>query len=135
MEYYSMKMEVDHDSNNSYEFNSCKKCQNYIDDPDNDPGIPCLGECQQMTHIRCLVPNCLLGDVFYDYFCSDCSELKKEEVVRQKLPWLTVVLIALHNLRIKSIGLSEKKYFHWKTHITKFIDDRWDILFPSVDRK
>lgn len=125
-------MEVDDESFNLNVYNICTKCQELVDDPIDDPAIPCSGHCQQISHIRCLVSNCLLGDVFYEYFCSECSETEEEMVVRQKLPWLTAVIIALHNLRTKSIGLSRRNYFHWKSHITQFIDRNWEILFTNA---
>lgn len=122
-----MEVDEDHDIMNSLQ---CVKCQDLIEDPNEDTAVFCMGDCQKVAHVRCLNGNNLLGDVFYDYHCSQCSETNKETIVRSNLPWLTVVIIALHNLRIKSRGLSMNKFFHWKHDIVKYVRENWEIFFP-----
>lgn len=116
-------------------------------------------KCGGDVHIKCLkhasTPGDLLGDVFFDFTCAKCMQLEtdtsstlldsgsrnevdesscvREKFVRQRMPWLLVITMALYNLSIKSKGLSRHGYFHWRTHIVNFIDKNWDYLFdPSV---
>ncbi|XP_011502622.1 PREDICTED: cysteine-rich protein 2-binding protein [Ceratosolen solmsi marchali] len=117
----------------------CKICLNECDSYEN-PAICCEGKCQQKVHVRCLsrgaLPSNLIGDVFYDLYCTTCSNSKDEFVIRQKLPWLTAVILTLYNLREKSSGISRRGYFHWKSDISMFINNNWNQLFTkSVKRK
>ncbi|KAJ8674193.1 hypothetical protein QAD02_005455 [Eretmocerus hayati] len=116
---------------------NCKICMEECDAYD-DPAVSCVGECEQSIHVRCLkrgtLPSNLIGDVFYDLHCADCSG--EEMLVRQKLSWLTTVVLTLYNLSEKSPGLSRRGYYHWKSDISTFINNNWDHLFgKSVKRK
>ncbi|KAL0116958.1 hypothetical protein PUN28_010081 [Cardiocondyla obscurior] len=52
------------------------------------------------------------------------------------MPWLTVIILTLYNLREKSYGISKRGYFHWKSDISTFVDRNWDYLFKkTVKRK
>lgn len=47
-----------------------------------------------------------------------------------------LVVLSLHNLSIQSKGLSHHGYFHWRTHISHFIEKNWNYLIgPTVKRK
>lgn len=121
----------------------------------NEDFLHC-GNCGGDVHIKCLrhtsTPGDLLGDVFFDFTCAKCvqdqfnkpstSRAKnikvdvdyiQENFVRQRMPWLLIITLALYNLSIKSKGLSRHGYFHWRTHIVNFIDKNWEFLFdPSM---
>lgn len=111
------------------------------------------GNCGGDVHVKCLrhasTPGDLLGDVFFDFTCAKCMQLQyeapstskavqqdvdnvREKFVRQRMPWLLVITLALYNLSIKSKGLSRHGYFHWRTHIVNFIDKNWDYLFDPA---
>lgn len=118
-------------------------------------------QCGGDVHVKCLrhasTPGDLYGDVFYDFTCAKCMQLQfegpstskalttangegvvdgntsiREKFVRQRMPWLLVITIAIYNLSIKSKGLSRHGYFHWRTHIVNFIDKNWDYLFDPT---
>ncbi|XP_039305118.1 cysteine-rich protein 2-binding protein isoform X2 [Solenopsis invicta] len=56
--------------------------------------------------------------------------------MRDKMPWLNIIVLTLYNLREKSSGISRKGYFHWKSDISTFVDRNWDYLFKkTVKRK
>ncbi|XP_037816829.1 cysteine-rich protein 2-binding protein [Lucilia sericata] len=128
----------------------------------NDERFLHCGNCGGDVHIKCLrhasTPGDLLGDVFFDFTCAKCMQLQfdapstskglyggnsadvdnvvREKFVRQRMPWLLVITMALYNLSIKSKGLSRHGYFHWRTHIVNFIDKNWDYLFdPTIKRR
>ncbi|KOX70978.1 Cysteine-rich protein 2-binding protein [Melipona quadrifasciata] len=116
----------------------CKICGNLCD-PYNKPALSC-NECLKKIHVECLkrgtVPASFVGDVFFDLACSDCSPLGEETVVRNRMPWLNVIILTLYNLREKSSGISKRGYFHWKSDISTFVDRNWDCLFKkTVKRK
>lgn len=67
----------------------CKKCSlrvRYI----ASEGLQCA-ECSSFVHATCLnrgsTPGGLLGDVFFQYRCEDCSHTGQEHFVRDKMPW------------------------------------------------
>lgn len=104
---------------------SCLKCTN----------------CQTMVHFSCLTHHvkisecCLLGDVFYKFTCKSCSPTGSEQVSKEKVSWLTALILALYNLQ-ELQHLSRHGYFHWKLHIADFIDRKWAYIFGgSVRRK
>ncbi|KAL7739726.1 hypothetical protein ACLKA6_012705 [Drosophila palustris] len=124
----------------------CSYCQRAIED---DNYLECQN-CEHNVHIKCLphasTPGDLLGDVFFDFTCIKCvreEEQKagkettpKERFVRQRIPWLLVLTLAIYNLSIKSKGLSHHGYFHWRTHIISFVDKNWNYIFePRVRRR
>ncbi|OXU25676.1 hypothetical protein TSAR_006051 [Trichomalopsis sarcophagae] len=120
------------------ESNRCKICFGETN-PFNDPALLCQGECQCKIHIKCLrrgaLPSNLIGDVFYDLRCTECSDSNDELLIRQKLSWLTTVILTLYNLREKSNGISRRGYFHWKSDISTFISNNWDYLFHKTVKK
>jgi len=87
-------------------------------------------------HTACLkrgsVPVSFVGDVFFELNCASCNPLGEETVVRDKMPWLNVIVLTLYNLREKSSGISRRGYFHWKSDITAFVDKNWDLLFKKT---
>lgn len=111
---------------------SCKNCEKACD-PYDKPALRCIGECNRKIHIECLkrgsLPTSLVGDVFFDLNCASCNPLGEETVTRNKMPWLTVIVLTLYNLREKSSGISNRGYFHWKSDISTFVDKNWDVLF------
>lgn len=116
----------------------CSYCSALIE---SDDFLDC-SICASSVHIKCLkrpgTPGDLLGDVFFTFTCCKCSTLdgKQEQFVRQKLPWLMIITLAIYNLSIKSNGLSHHGHFHWRTHIVSFIDKHWDYLFePNTKRR
>ncbi|CAK9813772.1 Cysteine-rich protein 2-binding protein [Anthophora quadrimaculata] len=117
---------------------SCKNCGRLCD-PYNKPALRC-NECSKKIHIKCLkrgsVPVSFVGDVFFDLTCPHCSSFGEETVVRNRMPWLNVIVLTLYNLREKSSGISKRGYFHWKSDISTFVDRNWDYLFKkTVKRK
>lgn len=116
----------------------CSYCSALIE---SDDFLDC-SVCKSSVHTKCLkrpgTPGDLLGDVFFIFTCCNCSTLegKPEQFVRQKLPWLMIITMAIYNLSIKSNGLSHHGHFHWRTHIASFIDKHWDHLFePNTKRR
>lgn len=96
--------------------------------------------CNEYVHINCLkkpgTPGDLLGDVFFEFTCIKCSRCGKEVFIRQKLPWLIVIILAIYNLSIQSQGLSNQGFFHWRSHIAYFIEKNWKYIFNiSIKRK
>nr|XP_050867166.1 cysteine-rich protein 2-binding protein isoform X1 [Vespula vulgaris] len=117
----------------------CKKCGNQCN-PYTKPALRCNGDCAGKIHIECLqrgsVPVSFVGDVFFELHCVDCSPLGEETVIRDRMPWLNVIVLTLYNLREKSSGISKRGYFHWKSDISTFVDRNWDHLFKkTVKRK
>lgn len=47
--------------------------------------------CKSNIHITCLkrpgTPGDLIGDIFFDFKCSNCTADGKEVFIRKKLPW------------------------------------------------
>lgn len=111
----------------------CKYCDDLID-PYTNPGLLCEGECDRQIHLNCLVPGrvptALVGDVFFELLCKECSD-EGEKVVRAKMSWFKIVVLTLYNLRERSNGISRRGYFHWKSDIVLFIDKNWDNLFKK----
>ncbi|KYM93696.1 PREDICTED: cysteine-rich protein 2-binding protein [Cyphomyrmex costatus] len=126
----------------SSEAESIEKCKNCgkACDPYNNPSLCCSGGCDRRIHTTCLkrgnVPVSFIGDVFFELNCASCNPLGEESVVRDRMPWLNVIVLTLYNLREKSSGISRRGYFHWKSDITAFVDRNWDFLFKkTVKRK
>lgn len=46
-----------------------------------------------------------------------------------------IVIITLHNLAQRSPGLANEEHFHFRTHITNFIDKNWDSFFFKETRR
>jgi hypothetical protein len=44
---------------------------------------------------------------------------------------VNLIILTLYNLQSRSDGVSWLGYFHWKMHITNFIERHWNILFGS----
>ncbi|XP_046424071.1 cysteine-rich protein 2-binding protein isoform X1 [Neodiprion fabricii] len=121
------------------ELTRCKNCQELCD-PYTKPALHCSGVCNEHVHVQCLkrggVPGPCIGDVFFQYTCSDCSSSREEILTRDKMSWLNIIVLTLYNLREKSNGISKRGYFHWKSDISTFVDRNWDYLFKkSVKRK
>ncbi|EFN82271.1 cysteine-rich protein 2-binding protein [Harpegnathos saltator] len=117
---------------------NCKICEK-ICNPYDKPGLHCSGGCNRKIHIECLkrgnVPTPFVGDVFFDLTCTSCNPLGEETVVRNRMPWLNVIVLTLYNLREKSSGISNRGYFHWKSDISTFVDKNWDTLFKKSVKK
>lgn len=117
---------------------SCKNCGKTCD-PYDKPSLHCSG-CDKRIHIVCLergsVPTSFVGDIFFELNCASCNPLGEETIVRDRMPWLNVIILTLYNLREKSSGISKRGYFHWKSDISTFVDRNWDYLFKkTVKRK
>lgn len=123
------------ESSEAENIEKCKKCGK-ICDPYNKPSLRCSGGCDRRIHTTCLergsVPVSFVGDVFFELNCTSCNPLGEETVVRDKMPWLNVIILTLYNLREKSNGISRRGYFHWKSDITAFVDRNWDFLFKKT---
>ncbi|XP_032663541.1 cysteine-rich protein 2-binding protein [Odontomachus brunneus] len=117
---------------------SCKNCGKTCNPYDN-PALHCSGGCNKKLHIECLktgsVPSSFMGDVFFELNCASCSSEGEETVIRNKMPWLTVIILTLYNLYKKSSGISNRGYFHWKSDISTFVDKNWDTLFKKSVKK
>lgn len=117
---------------------SIEKCRNCgkTCDPYDRPTLRCSGGCDQRIHTACLkrgsVPVSFVGDVFFELNCASCNPLGEETVVRDRMPWLNVIVLTLYNLREKSSGISRRGYFHWKSDISTFVDRNWDYLFKKT---
>lgn len=46
-----------------------------------------------------------------------------------------IVVIALYNLSKRSPGLANLEHFHFRTHITNFIDTNWETFFSDKPRR
>ncbi|KAK3927291.1 Cysteine-rich protein 2-binding protein [Frankliniella fusca] len=96
--------------------------------------------CDSYVHFACLTENVrvaeclLLGDVFYKFTCKSCSPTGLEIVTKEKVSWLTVLVLALYNLQ-ELQHLSRHGFFHWKLHIADFIDRKWNYIFGSAVRR
>ncbi|XP_014469775.1 PREDICTED: cysteine-rich protein 2-binding protein isoform X2 [Dinoponera quadriceps] len=125
----------------SKETNNIKSCNNCgkACDPYDKPALNCSGGCNRKIHIKCLkrgsVPTPFVGDVFFEFNCASCSQSSEETVIRDKMPWLNVIVLTLYNLREKSSGISNRGYFHWKSDISTFVDKHWDVLFKKSIKK
>lgn len=134
--------EVNHENSNRFKIKSidhsetecCKNCE-HLCDPYTKPAL-CCNECSGKIHIECLkrgsVPASFVGDVFFDLTCSHCNPFGEETVIRNRMPWLNVIILTLYNLREKSSGISKRGYFHWKSDISTFVDRNWDFLFKKT---
>lgn len=113
---------------------TCRRCRTACD-PYSKPGLSCSG-CDENVHIECLkrgsLPGSFVGDVFFELTCASCSPLGEETVIRDKMPWLTVIVLTLYNLRERSSGISKRGYFHWKNDISTFVEKHWDVLFQKT---
>ncbi|XP_034946363.1 cysteine-rich protein 2-binding protein [Chelonus insularis] len=139
IEVKSENEEGDNEEEEKEENYLCKYCGDPCD-PYIRPALLCSGECVQKIHVRCLkrggVPGALVGDVFFELYCTECSPLKTEIINRGKLSWLNIIVLTLYNLKEKSSGISKRGYFHWKSDISTFVDKNWDHLFQkTVKRK
>ena len=97
----------------------------------NNEMLTC-SKCSLLFHLACLKngrPSELLGDIFFDFTCCNCSPNGLEECQRIKLQWIHVVSLALYNLQFTGTG--KMGYYRWKDHICAFIDKHWKFLFGS----
>ncbi|KAM3960927.1 ada2a-containing complex component 2 [Aphomia sociella] len=114
----------------------CPTCK-YCNEPENKqdkPGLICI-TCLCFVHLSCLrrpgTPGDFACDVFFEFTCEDCSSEKKEIFIRNKFPWVNVILLTLHHLNTQSYGISNNGFFHYKIHICSFIDRHWQPLFGA----
>lgn len=116
--------------------NHCVYCLLRVDPSENF--LHCL-DCNKDVHITCLkrpgTPGDIVGDVFFKFRCSHCTDDGKEVFDRQHLPWAMMVVMALHNLSVQSRGLSHHGFFHWRTHIACFIEKNWVYLIGGSIKK
>lgn len=92
-------------------------------------------KCKRYFHMNCLrtgKPSPLEGDIFFQLVCEVCCA-DGENVIRQQIPWLQVVILALYNLPLSSSG--KNGFFRWKEHICTFIDKHWLTFFGSSRKK
>uniref|UniRef100_A0A1B0CCW6 Putative n-acetyltransferase n=1 Tax=Lutzomyia longipalpis TaxID=7200 RepID=A0A1B0CCW6_LUTLO len=114
----------------------CIKChQNVV----NTEHLKCK-RCERNIHRLCLAlgtPGDLHGDVFFEMICSQCNLPSRKEVfTRKKLPWIMVIVLVIYNLSIKSPGLGNHGYYHYRIHIANFVYKNWTHLFaPEFKRK
>ncbi|KAF5281851.1 hypothetical protein FQR65_LT14495 [Abscondita terminalis] len=77
----------------------CKYCDTLIQDWDS---LPCHA-CKGRVHLNCLkrgaVPGGLVGDVFFQFTCYECSLSGGEHFVRDKMPWLQAILLVLYHMQ------------------------------------
>ncbi|XP_073259585.1 cysteine-rich protein 2-binding protein-like [Porites lutea] len=88
--------------------------------------------CRRLFHVGCLKsgkPSALVGDLFFDLTCANCSVEGSESCTRQNLSWIQAVYLSLYNLYSTSRG--RKGYFRWREDICHFIDKNWMVLFPK----
>ncbi|KAJ8305911.1 hypothetical protein KUTeg_016456 [Tegillarca granosa] len=100
------------------------------------PTVTC-NKCQNQFHLECLKsgpPSTLIGDVFFNFTCVNCSADHEEDIERMKMQWTQVVLLALYNLQLSG-GVGKFGYYRWKEHICAFIDKHWTSLFSSHRKK
>lgn len=123
------------EQNETENMENCKKCGK-AGNPYNKPMLHCNGGCDRKIHIECLergsVPVSFVGDVFFELNCASCNPLEEETVVRDRMPWLNVIILTLYNLREKSSGISKRGYFHWKSDVSSFVERNWDSLFKRT---
>ncbi|XP_012160091.1 cysteine-rich protein 2-binding protein isoform X2 [Ceratitis capitata] len=128
----------------------CSCCNHHV--AEEDDYMECV-ECESLVHAKCLRtcrPGDLLGDVFFDFTCADCTNLQnnapstsssakttlpREVFIRQRLSWFMIVVLTLYNLSIKSKGLSHHGFFHWRSHIVSFVNKNWDFLMEPGTRR
>ncbi|XP_014774519.1 cysteine-rich protein 2-binding protein [Octopus bimaculoides] len=97
----------------------------------NEEMLTCT-KCSLLFHPACLQngrPSELLGDIFFEFTCSNCSPDNQELCQRVKLQWIHVVSLALYNLQFSGTG--KMGYYRWKDHICAFIDKHWKFLFGN----
>lgn len=115
--------------------NHCVYCLLRVD---GDSFLHCQ-DCDKDVHITCLkrpgTPGDIVGDVFFEFRCSHCTDDGKEVFERVHLPWAMMVVMALHNLSVQSRGLSHHGFFHWRTHIACFIEKNWVYLIGGMVKK
>ncbi|XP_067002272.2 cysteine-rich protein 2-binding protein [Anabrus simplex] len=96
-------------------------------------------KCNKNVHLNCLksgaVLGGLLGDVFFNFECQECSPTRREEISRQRLSWINLIVLALYNLHKQAEGISQRGYFHWRIHICSFIEKHWNILCGNSVKK
>lgn len=112
----------------------CKYCNSPCDSY-NKPALKCSGKCNTKVHLVCLksqgVPSSIVGDVFFEFICMECNSSMEESIIREKLSWLAIIILTLHHLREKSIGISRFGYFHRTANICTFIAKNWDSFFTK----
>lgn len=115
--------------------NKCKRC-GVLCDPYEKPALQCTGGCAKKIHLDCLkrksFSNSFVGDVFFELTCADCETFGNEVLIREKMSWSQIIVLALYNLREKSSGISKRGYFHWKSDISTFVDRNWEHLFTKT---
>ena len=119
---------------------NCFYCEKRTSGVRDENCLKCT-ECRTIVHFACLRAHvkiadcCLLGDVFYKFTCKSCSLTGSEQVAKEKVSWLTALILALFNLQ-ELQHLSRHGFFHWKVHIADFIDRKWPYIFGgSIRRK
>ncbi|XP_041975407.1 cysteine-rich protein 2-binding protein [Aricia agestis] len=115
----------------------CKYCNN-LEDKQRLPGLVCE-ICKSFVHLTCLrsqnTPGNFECDVFFEFTCEDCAPEKTEMLVRNKFQWVNVLILTMNHLQNQMQGISNRGFFHYKTHICSFIDRHWLVLFgPSFKR-
>lgn len=117
---------------NIFELKFCKYCREKFELCTSE-GLNCT-ICSQFIHINCLkrgsVPSGLCGDTFYQFTCQECSTTKTEIFTRTKISWLQIIILVLYHLLKTNPGLARRGFFHWRNHISTFIDRKWDVIFP-----
>lgn len=96
--------------------------------------------CNKNEHIVCLrltsdLPTHLLGDTFFTLTCSKCSTTGRETIQRDKVNWLTAIIVAMYNLRKLSPHLGKEGFFHWKQHVAAFLEKNWIVLLGPQMKK
>lgn len=91
--------------------------------------------CGEKIHRSCLkrlsTPGAFHGDIFFTFTCIFCASTDSEILLRDKMPWFTVVVLVIHHLYFKSLGTAKNGYFHWRIHVVKFIEKNWDNIFSK----
>ncbi|KAJ2543706.1 transcription factor, contains a PHD finger motif, partial [Coemansia sp. RSA 1933] len=133
----------------------CSYCQ--TNSAESLKTVPCL-ECGSRCHIDCMESTArfkdkiLLGDDFFHFKCSRCTE-GHEKFKRYHLSWVDVVHITLfnltHNQNIRAGGSHDptgqfssnehgpqeyrdsRTYFHYKADVARFIDKHWGYFWTK----
>jgi len=123
----------DTSSNNA----TCQTCDDPIESVSSR--LECEN-CHCFVHIACLknnaLPTNLLGDTFFVLVCKNCSTIPRTEVVkRDKVNWLSALVLAMYNLKRLNPDIAREGFYHWKLHVAAFLEKHWLTLFGPQMKK
>uniref|UniRef100_A0A1B6DTF2 N-acetyltransferase domain-containing protein n=1 Tax=Clastoptera arizonana TaxID=38151 RepID=A0A1B6DTF2_9HEMI len=108
----------------------CKYCKLNIGVSPETSYLKCV-KCYVTAHLKCVADKPLLiCDTFYNFTCEKCSDSKRMFLTRQHLTWNCVLILTLYNLKQGTKNPCDRNgYYHWKLHISNFIEKNWKIFF------